>query len=131
VAKSRKRGFSLVELLVALLILTVVITTTIYMFTMRRQYLREANETVLVYQVLANEAEVWRRIPFGDLESKSAGFQTDTTMLTPLNPFTTAVKIDKPRDDVKQVTLTVRWQNGGRQARLALVRVDTGGSNLW
>ncbi|MEA2325633.1 MAG: hypothetical protein QOE68_592, partial [Thermoanaerobaculia bacterium] len=32
---------------------------------------------------------------------------------------------------VKNVTLTVRWSNGKRQARLALVRSDTGGSGLW
>jgi hypothetical protein len=29
------------------------------------------------------------------------------------------------------VTMTIRWNNGQREARLALVRVDTGGGNLW
>lgn len=125
------RGFSLPEVLVALLILTIVITTTIYMFTQRAQHLREANETILAYQSLANEAEVWRRIGFTDLESNASTFKTDTSLLTPLTPFTTAIKVQNVRDDVKQVTLTVRWQNGKKQARLALVRVDTGGTNLW
>lgn len=129
--KSRNRGFSLVELLVALLVLTIVITTTIYMFTQRTQHLREANETILAYQALSNEAEVWRRIAFTDLEANASTFHSDTTILSPLTPFTTAVKVDKARSDIKQVTLTVRWQNGQRQARLALIRVDTGGTNLW
>ena len=119
------------ELLVALLILTVVITTTIYMFTQRNQHLREANETILVYQVLANEAEIWRRINFNELETRAPNFQTETTILKAIEPFTATVKIDKPRADVKQVTLTIRWQNGNKQQRLSLVRVDTGGTNLW
>jgi len=29
------------------------------------------------------------------------------------------------------VTLTVRWNNAQRVARLAVVRVNTGGSSLW
>lgn len=130
-AKSRNRGFSLVELLVALLVLTVVITTTIYMFTQRAQHLREANETILAYQALANEAEIWRRIPFASLDGSGTAFLSDTAILQPLTPFTTAVKVEKARPDVKQVTLTVRWHNGDKQAQLALLRADTGGSNLW
>jgi Tfp pilus assembly protein PilV len=119
------------ELLVALLILTVVITTTIYMFTQRNQHLREANETILVYQVLANEAELWRRMNFSELESRTPNFQSETTILSAIAPFTAVVKVDKARPDVKQVTLTIRWQNGNKHAQLSLVRVDTGGSNLW
>ena len=114
-----------------MLILSFIITTTIYMFTQRNQHLREANETILAYQVLANEAEVWRRINFADLEGRAPNFQTDTALRAARAPFTTAAKVEKPRPDVKQVTLTIRWMNGKRQARLALVRVDTGGTNLW
>jgi hypothetical protein len=32
---------------------------------------------------------------------------------------------------VKNVTMTIRWNNGQRSAMLGLVRVDTGGGNLW
>jgi hypothetical protein len=40
------------------------------------------------------------------------------------------VRIDKPSDKVRNVTLTIRWANV-HEARLSIVRVDTGGSNLW
>ena len=63
----RQRGFSLVELLFGLLILTIVITTSLAMFTERTKRLRQANETILVYQALANEAELQRRDTFDDL----------------------------------------------------------------
>lgn len=128
---SRRRGFSLLELLVGLLVLTIVILTTITMFTERQRRLREANETILAYQALANEAEIWRRIAFSQLDSQPPTFRSDTAILQPLAPFTTAVKIDTANAEVKNVTLTVRWSSGKRQARLALVRSDTGGSSLW
>ena len=51
---SRRRGFSLVEVLVGLLVLTIVITTTIVIFTERNKRLKQANETILAYQALAN-----------------------------------------------------------------------------
>jgi prepilin-type N-terminal cleavage/methylation domain-containing protein len=127
----RSRGFSLVEVLVGLLIMAIVITTTITMFAERQRRLRQANETILAYQALSNEAEIWRRIDFARLDTQPLSFQSDTTVLAPLTPFGTAVRVDSPRADVKNVTLSIRWNNGQRQARLAIVRSDTGGSTLW
>lgn len=126
----RQRGFSLAEVLVALLILAIVITTTIAMFAERQKRLREANETILAYQALANEAEYLRRTPFAQI-TDTTSFKSDTTIIMPLQPFATAVKVDTPRADVKNVTLSITWNQGQRRATLALARVDTGGTNLW
>ena len=126
-----RRGFSLVEVLVALLILAIVITTTIAMFGERQRRLRQAHETTLAYQVLANEAELWRRIDFKDIDTQPPAFQSDLTLLSPMVPYATAVKVDTPRTDVRNITLTLRWDNGQKTATLALARADTGGSNLW
>lgn len=127
---AKSRGFSLVEVLVGLLILTIVITTTIVMFTQRQRHLRQANETILAYQALSNEAEIWRRIDFAQLDAQPPTFQSDTALLAPLAPFTTAVRVDAPRADVKSVTLIVRWRNA-QEAKLSIARADTGGSGLW
>lgn len=127
----RSRGFSLIEVLVALAILAIVITTTISMFAERTRRMREASETILVYQALSNEAEYWRRVPFANIDDTSnQNFKSDLTLLTPLQPYTTAVKVDAPRADVRNVTLLVRWAQT-RQAKLSVARVDTGGTNLW
>ncbi|HEV7922343.1 MAG TPA: prepilin-type N-terminal cleavage/methylation domain-containing protein [Thermoanaerobaculia bacterium] len=128
----RQAGFSLIEVLAAVLILTVVILTTIAVFTERQNRLRTANETVLTYQALANEAEVRRRDPFAQLETQPPAFVTDTSLLRPLGPFTTAVTVVAKSAVRKDVTLSIRWGNGKRSAALVLIRTDAGGgANLW
>jgi prepilin-type N-terminal cleavage/methylation domain-containing protein len=127
----REKGFSLIEVLAALLILTLVITMSLAAFVERSKRLRQASEITLAYQALANEAEYRRRIHFAALESAGAQFLSDTDLLEPLKPFSTIVHVQQTQPGVKNVTMTVRWNNGKREAKLALVRVDTGGSNLW
>ncbi|HLJ73403.1 MAG TPA: type II secretion system protein, partial [Thermoanaerobaculia bacterium] len=90
----KSRGFSLIEVLVALLILGIVITTTISMFAERQKRMRMANETILAYQALSNESEIWRRIDFASLDTQPPIFQSDTSILAPLAPYVTSVKID-------------------------------------
>jgi prepilin-type N-terminal cleavage/methylation domain-containing protein len=126
----RTRGFSLAETLVALAILAIVITTTIAMFAERARRLREANETILAFQALSNEAEYWRRESFADIDKvDNRTFKSDPDILKPLAPYTTTVTVDAPRLDVRNVTLTIRWAK--REAHLGIARADTGGSGLW
>ncbi|MEO6259185.1 MAG: prepilin-type N-terminal cleavage/methylation domain-containing protein [Thermoanaerobaculia bacterium] len=135
----RPRGFSLIEVVVALAIMAVVITTTIVMFGERQHYLRESNETILVWQAMWNEAEIWRRIDWAQLDSQSPAFQSDISLLQPLKPFATEIKVEPAKDDprVKSVTLTVHWDEDPklkkyrREAHLSVLRADTGGSGLW
>ena len=129
---NRSRGFSLAEVLVALAILAIVITTTIAMFAERTKRMREASETILAYQALSNEAEHWRRLKFEDIDDvANQKFQaTDLSVIAPLAPYTTAVKVETPQTDVRNVTLTIRWATT-REAHLAIARADTGGSGLW
>lgn len=126
-----ERGFTLVEVLAALAIVTFVITTSLYAFLERNKRLQQASEIILAYQALANEAEYWRRVDFALLATKGDTFLSDTTVLAPLAPYGTAVKIDDVKPGVKNVTLTIRWRNGQRDARLGVVRVETGGGSLW
>src|ERR1051326_4857504 len=100
----RQRGFSLVEVLAALLILAIVITTTLAMFAERQKHLRQAHETILAYQALANEAELWRRVDFNSLDSQPLQFRSDLTIIGPMAPYAASVKIDTPRPDVRNIT---------------------------
>lgn len=129
----RPRGFSLIELLAAILILTLVITTSLVVFTARRARAQQALETILAYQALANEAEWRRRTPYGDLEEGKfeKTFLSDTSLLKPLRPFSTIVSVADAAPAVRSVTMTIRWQNGKRSAKLTLLRAKTGGAPLW
>jgi prepilin-type N-terminal cleavage/methylation domain-containing protein len=127
----RQRGFTIIEVLVALIVLTIVITTSLACFLERNRRLQQANEIVLAYQVLANEAEVRRRIDYPQLDAASTTFITDTTLLAPLQPYQTVAAVTQSNPDVKNVELTIRWHKGERVARLALIRTNTGGNNLW
>lgn len=125
-----QRGFSLLELLAALLILTVVITVSFTAFYERTRRLQQASEISVAYQVLANEAEHRRRIEFNSLQSETK-FRSGTELLAPLQPYATIVTVEQTKPGVRNVTLRIRWRNGEREAALTLVRVDTGATNLW
>ena len=123
----------------ALLILAIVLTTTIAMFARRSQYLRESSETVLVWQAMWNEMEIWRRMDWNSLESQPPKFQSDLSILKPLGVLNTKVDVAVSPDDphIKNVTLTVLWEydktnkSYKRNAHLSLLRAGTGGTNLW
>ena len=127
-----ERGFSLVEIMAAFLILTFVITTSLWAFLERNKRLQQASEIMLAYQALANEAEFRRRDPFHQLETQPTFFdESNRALLTPLAPDAAFVKVDVVKPGVKNVTMTVRWKNGQREARLAIIRVDTGGGSFF
>lgn len=125
-----QRGFSLMEVLAAFLVLTIVITVSFAAFLERNNRLRQASEIVLAYQALANEAEYVRRLDYADVESTTT-FVSDIAILAPLQPYGTAVAVEEEKPGVKNVTLTIRWKNGTREAKLGIVRADTGGGSLW
>ena len=125
-----ERGFSLVEIMAALLVLTFVITSSLYAFLERNKRLQQASEIILAYQVLANEAEYQRREAFNLLASGKS-FNSDLALLAPLAPYKTIVTVDPVKTGVKNVTMTIRWKNDEREARLAIIRVATGGGGTF
>ena len=126
-----ERGFTLIEILFAFAILTLVITISLAAFVERNRRLQQAGEIILAYQALANEAEYRRRMDYGSLETQDVAFVSSTEVLGPLTPFTTVVSVTAGEPGVKNVLMTIRWKDGERTARLELVRTDTGGTNLW
>jgi prepilin-type N-terminal cleavage/methylation domain-containing protein len=120
-----QRGYSLVEILVAFVILTVVITFSLTAFLERNKRLQQANEIILAYQALANEAEYWRRVEFGALQPADKFLQKDLQLLAPLQPYTAAVLVEQTPSGTKNVTLLLRWRDGQREAKLTLVRTNT------
>jgi prepilin-type N-terminal cleavage/methylation domain-containing protein len=144
-SRRNQRGFTLIEALAGILILGLVVVTSLLIFFERQKRLRSANERILVWQVLANEAEVERRVPFVVFDDKKTwAFKSDIKIIwdgTPTSPLdgvvtqvtSKDVKFVNKQPTVKHVTLDVGWndQKVRRHAKLTLVRVDTGGPPLW
>lgn len=126
----RPSGFTLIELLFALLILTLVITTSLAVFVERARRLQQAGDIMLAYQVLGNEAEIVRRVPYNNLSSIT-GFTTDLTLLRPLRGMQTQIVVSPPTSGIKRVAMTIRWEYGERVATMNVYRVDTGGTSFW
>jgi prepilin-type N-terminal cleavage/methylation domain-containing protein len=131
----RHRGFSLVELIFALVILTIVILTTLTMFAERSRRLQQAGEMMIAYQALSNQAEIVRRMNYPALDTFATtaedDFNVNAALLAVLSPYTTNIEIEVIRPEVKRVSMTIRWSKPERVASLELIRVDTGASNLW
>lgn len=120
------------EVLAAFLILTLVITVSMMAFLERNKRLQQANELILVYQCLSNEAELRRRQDFDSFKpGLRKKFISSTALLAPLEPFETAVEVADVKPGIKNVTLRVSWRGGKREAKLDLIRTQTGGTNLW
>src|SRR5688500_17927404 len=103
----RENGFSLAELLMALLILTIVMTTSMAAFLERNRRQQQAREIIAAYQALANEAEYWRRIPFDKLEQEQEkNFRSDLAILNSLGNYNTIVAVARIEPTIRKVTLT-------------------------
>lgn len=126
----RQRGFSLIEVLAGLVILSIVVATSLAVIYQREQRLRDAEATILAYQAMSNEAELIRRTPYGQLDARSGTpFESDLALLEPLRNASTGVVVVPAKPDVKEVILTVKW--AAKSTTLSILRSDTGGGNLW
>ena len=114
----------------AILVLTIVITTTLIVFTTRTSRLQQAAEIMLAYQALANEVELVRRVPYADIDALDDQFDSDLEIVKSLPGMTTEVDVVLLRPGIKKVTLGVRWRTD-KIANLIVLRSDTGGGNLW
>lgn len=125
-----QRGYSLIEVIAAFAVLTVIILVSLTAFLERNKRLAQANELIRAYQSLANEAEMQRNVPYDELVGGTT-FRSPTDVLAPMAPFTTKVEVSLRSPGVKNVSLIIQWKNGAKEAKLDLLRADTGGSNLW
>lgn len=130
--RARQSGFSLVEVLMAILILGVVITTSLFVYYERERRLRDAGEVMLVWQVLGNEAEALRHARWVTLApGSSQPFLTDLALLDPLGSVLAEATIQEIDASTRRVVLRVSWRGGTREATAEVIRSDTGGDPLW
>jgi len=128
----RERGFTLVETLAALLIISFILLTSLLVFTQRQKRLRDADETILVWQALANEAEYVRMSPYTSIVPGSTReFEEGGGLLASLDRPRTSVEAFDWKPGVRRVVLSVSWSGGAKQASLTVVRSAIPGGRFW
>jgi type II secretory pathway pseudopilin PulG len=125
-------GFSLVETLIAILILGMVITTSLFVYYERERRMVEAGEVMLVWQVLGNEAEA-RRHASWTMQSPGPPqpFYTDLALLTQLEGVVAEAAVEQIDTETRRILLRISWREGSKEAIAEVIRTDTGGDSLW
>ncbi|MBI2214636.1 MAG: type II secretion system protein [Acidobacteria bacterium] len=127
-----QRGFTLVETLAALLILSFVLMTSLLVFTQREKRLRDADEMIVAWQALANEAEYVRLMPYNSFAPDGQKpFNEGSELLASLDRAETSVEAFDWKPGVRRVVLTVTWNGGARHASLTVVRSAVPGGRFW
>lgn len=128
----RAAGFTLVEVLAALLILTLVILTSLTVFGDRARRLRDAAEMTLAWQALANETEARRRQPFESLvPGQTVPFMTDPAAGGALEGASGDVTIAAETPEIRTLVIRIEWRTGTKAAETTVYRAATGGGSLW
>jgi len=130
--RHRCSGFSLVETLIAILILGIVITTSLFVYYERERRMVEAGEVMLVWQVLGNEAEA-RRYASWAMQPPGAPqpFYTDLALLAQLEGVVAEAAVEQVDSQTRRILLRISWREGRKEAIAEVIRTDTGGSTLW
>lgn len=130
----QRRGFALIEVLVAVVILGLVLTTSLAIFFDRQKRLRHASEMILAYQAIANEAEVQRHLPIYQVTDRptftsllNSDLEVELGPLQALADVATSVEVESLTPVVKEVTLTVTWNKAlPRTAQMKIFRTPAG-----
>jgi prepilin-type N-terminal cleavage/methylation domain-containing protein len=132
VSRMQRRGFTLIEVLVGIVILGFILTTSLAIFFERQRRLRQADETIAAYQALANEAELQRHMPFNALLPNAPhAFESNLAILEAIHEPQPVVNVELTKGGRKLVHMTIVWANGKRSASLTIVRTDLPGGSLW
>ncbi|MFN2442666.1 MAG: type II secretion system protein [Thermoanaerobaculia bacterium] len=125
-------GFSLIETLIAILILGIVITTSLFVYYERERRMVEAGEVMLVWQVLGNEAEARRYASWAtQAPGPPQSFYTDLALLGSLEDPIAEAEVEQVDAETRRILLRVSWREGRREAMAEVIRTNTGGSPLW
>lgn len=103
-------GFTLVEVLITVMILSFVLTSTVLAYTKSAIFMNDLREYTVVSQVLNEQMELIRDMPFDTVVSSASGFSSNG--FNEINNATGLITIEDPFSDnnIKRVTLSVSWQ---------------------
>lgn len=122
--ESRNDGFTLIEVLVTLLILTVVLTALLSCFIQGFDILTRMKQMTIATQSIQKELESIRSLPYSDILSLNDAFTNDN--LTYLENSSGIINLeDSVGSEIKKLTVSLTWTYRGRQMRKEVVTYVT------
>ncbi|HXI12844.1 MAG TPA: hypothetical protein VNM92_09365 [Thermoanaerobaculia bacterium] len=70
-------------------------------------------------------------MPFASLTAGRHPFTADHPLMAKLPDKHSSIEITEKAVDTRELLLSIRWRQGKRTAQMTIVRVGTGGDNLW
>jgi prepilin-type N-terminal cleavage/methylation domain-containing protein len=123
---SRDRGFTLIEVLFALLIIGFVLTTSLAIFYERERRLRAAEELVIAAQAVSTETEHLRQVAFGSLATGERAWLSTPSILSRLQNPSTRVTIENELY-YKRAIIEIVWNDGRQKHTHVMHRTDVAG----
>lgn len=125
-ATIKKKGFTLVEILVAVVVLGIALCSIACIFPKGLIFITEIRQTAIATQAAQEEMELIRDMAFDNILELGASFTA--AGFSELNSPTGTLIIDNPyrTDDMRRVTIVVNWTSlQGRSLSKSLVTLVT------
>ena len=121
---SREAGFSLVEVLIAMVVLGIILLTLISVFAFGYNLIARTQQTALATQVCQAELERIRGLTFDSLASLTTTF-TDAKLAGLISGQGLRAVEAGPGADIKKLTLSITWKFRGQSMRKDIVTYIT------
>ena len=122
--RNPKKGFSLIEVLIAVFILGIVSLTLISVFIYGFNVVYKTKQIALATQIAQEEVEVIRNMNFDDILSLDSSFSHDS-LSELVNGVGTLSLQDGPGIDIKKLTVSVTWNYRGTTQKKDVVTFIT------
>ncbi len=121
---NKKAGFTLVEVLITILMLTVVLTAILSCFVQGFEILTRMKQMTIATQCIQKELEVIRTMHYSDILGLDDTFTNDN--LSYLDNSSGTVNLeDSIGSEIKKLTVSVTWTYRGKQMRKDVVTYVT------
>ncbi|MFC2167185.1 prepilin-type N-terminal cleavage/methylation domain-containing protein [Acidobacteriota bacterium] len=122
--KNPEKGFSLIEVLIAVFILGIVSMTLISVFIYGFNVVYRTKQVSLATQIAQEEVELVRNLGYDDILLLGSTYNHDS--LSELVNGAGAISVeDGPGDDIKKLTVSVTWDYRGSNLRKDVVTFIT------
>ncbi len=122
--QQKKGGFSLIEVMITILLLTVVLSALLSCFVQGFDILMRMKQMTAATQAIQNELELIRNMHYSDILSMGNSFTNDSFSLLDNSSGIISLE-DSVGAEIKKLTVSVTWTYRGKTMRKEVVTYVT------